>query len=46
MERRLSEIIDAPPVSLDLPNDRVNILLVVARPYGNEDVRYRSIARS
>jgi CHAT domain-containing protein len=46
MERRLSEIIDAPPVSPDLPNDRVNILLVVARPYGKKDVRYRSIARS
>jgi hypothetical protein len=46
MERRLSEIMDAPPVSPNLPNDRVNILLVVARPYVNEDVRYRSIARS
>jgi hypothetical protein len=46
IERRLSEIVDAPPVSPNLPQDRVNILLVVARPYGNEDVRYRSIARS
>ena len=46
MERRLSEIRDAPPLSPNLPQDRVNILLVVARPYGANDVRYRSIARS
>ena len=46
IERRLSEIRDAPAVSADLPQERVNILLVVARPYGANDVRYRSIARS
>jgi Tfp pilus assembly protein PilF len=46
IERRLSEILDAPAVSPSLPKDRVNILLVVARPYGDRDVRYRSIARS
>ncbi len=46
VERRLSEIIDAAPVSPNLSTDRVNILLVVARPYGDQDVRYRSIARS
>jgi hypothetical protein len=46
VERRLSTIIDAPEPSAKLPKDRVNILLVVARPYGNEDVRFRSIARS
>src|ERR1035441_8854973 len=46
IERRLSEIRDASALSANLPTDRVNILLVVARPYGDKDVRYRSIARS
>jgi tetratricopeptide (TPR) repeat protein len=43
MERRLNRLPD-PQIAADLPNDRVNILLIVSRPYGN-DVRYRSIAR-
>jgi tetratricopeptide (TPR) repeat protein len=43
IERRLNEISD-PPKLATLPDDRVNILLVVARPY-DVDVRYRSIAR-
>jgi len=43
VERRLNRISDPPPLAA-LPNDRVNILLVVARPYA-ADVRYRSIAR-
>ncbi len=46
IERRLSEILEPQAVSSNLPKERVNILLVVARPYGDEDVRYRSIARS
>lgn len=43
IERRLNQIPD-PPTITGLPQDRVNILLVVARPY-ERDVRYRSIAR-
>jgi len=43
IERRLNKVPDPPPAA-DLPRDRVNILLVVARPY-EDDVRYRSIAR-
>ncbi len=43
VERRLSQLPDPPPLA-NLPRDRVNILLVVARPYA-ADVRYRSIAR-
>jgi hypothetical protein len=43
VERRLNHISDPAPLPA-LPNDRVNILLVVARPY-KADVRYRSIAR-
>jgi len=43
IERRLKRAADPQPFG-DLPKDRVNILLVVARPYKG-DVRYRSIAR-
>ena len=43
VERRLNKLRD-PQAPGTLPNDRVNILLVVARPY-KDDVRYRSIAR-
>jgi tetratricopeptide (TPR) repeat protein len=43
LERRLNRLPDPPPAT-DLPNERVNILLVVSRPY-KVDVRYRSIAR-
>ena len=44
LERRLSRVPDACPLSEKLPKDRVNILLVVARPF-EADVSYRSIAR-
>jgi hypothetical protein len=43
IERRLNHLPDPPP-RRNLPNDCVNILLVVARPFAR-DVRYRSIAR-
>jgi tetratricopeptide (TPR) repeat protein len=42
-ERRLNRLSDPPPLS-QLPDDRINILLVVARPYQG-DVGYRSLAR-
>ncbi|MBL8232569.1 MAG: tetratricopeptide repeat protein [Bryobacterales bacterium] len=44
VQRCLNRIDDPLPLP-NLPTDRVNILLVVARPYQN-DVAYRSIARS
>jgi len=44
IERRLNEIRDPYEVSDKLPVDRVNILLVTARPYEG-DVKYRSISR-
>ncbi len=45
IERRLSkDVRDPQPLSAKLPSDRVNILLVTARPYKN-DVHYRSISR-
>ena len=42
MERRLNQLPDPQPTA-NLPNDSLNILMVVCRPY--DDVRYRSIAR-
>ncbi len=45
IERRLNTDRDPQPVPESLPKDRVNILLVVARPYGKQDVGFRSIAR-
>jgi tetratricopeptide (TPR) repeat protein len=43
VERRINRILDPPAVG-PYPKERVNILLVVARPYEN-DIGYRSIAR-
>ncbi len=45
IERRLNKARDPQPLPDSLPKDSVNILLVVARPYGQQDVRFRSIAR-
>ena len=45
IERRLNKARDPQSLPDSLPNDSVNILLVVARPYGRQDVRFRSIAR-
>lgn len=44
IERRLDKVRDPLPLSPDLPRERVNILLITARPYEN-DVQYRSISR-
>jgi hypothetical protein len=44
IERRLNRVGDPQPISTELPNQRVNILLVTARPYQG-DVHYRSISR-
>ena len=44
IERRLNEILDPAEIDEGLPRDRVNILLVTARPMKG-DVRYRSISR-
>jgi hypothetical protein len=45
IERCLNAVRDPQPLPAGLPRDRVNILLVVARPFGPGDVRFRSIAR-
>jgi tetratricopeptide (TPR) repeat protein len=44
IERRLNDVPDLAPIPAGLPTDRVNILLVIARPLEG-DVKYRSIAR-
>ena len=44
IERRLScQLPEPPPLSDELPKDRINILLVTARPY-DVDVQFRSIS--
>jgi hypothetical protein len=44
MSRSLSEY--APRAEMgDLPQDKLNILLVIARPYGEKDIALRTIAR-
>ena len=40
IERRLNAVRDPQELPQSLPKDRVNILLVVARPYGKTDVRF------
>jgi hypothetical protein len=44
IERRLNQLRDPDPLSQDLLRDRINILLITARPY-EDDVQYRSISR-
>ncbi len=44
IERRLDSVPDPGPFPENLPKDRVNILLVTARPFEN-DVKYRSVSR-
>jgi tetratricopeptide (TPR) repeat protein len=44
IERRLNAQLDPLPVSEKLPQERINILLVTARPY-EKDVHYRSVSR-
>ena len=45
IERQLNNVADPPPLPENLPRDRLNILLVTARPY-EADVEYRSISRA
>jgi CHAT domain-containing protein/NB-ARC domain-containing protein len=45
IERQLKELHDPQPLPHDLSTDRINILLVIARPYGNQNVSYHALAR-
>ncbi|MBU2550444.1 MAG: tetratricopeptide repeat protein [Proteobacteria bacterium] len=44
IERRLDRAADPRPLSDKLPRDRINVLLVTARPF-ERDVRYQSVSR-
>jgi tetratricopeptide (TPR) repeat protein len=44
IERRLATPGEPAPLAASLPRDRVNVLLVIARPY-EQDVKFRSVAR-
>jgi len=44
VERCLDDLDGPPPFNAELPRDRVNILLVTARPY-EDDVGFRSLSR-
>ncbi len=45
IERQLSELHDPLPLPDNLPDDRINILLVIARPGGDADVGFHALSR-
>jgi tetratricopeptide (TPR) repeat protein len=45
MERQLCNIADAQPPVVSLPKDQLNILYIIARPLGEEDVGFQTLAR-
>ena len=45
IERQLSALHDPLPLSAHLPKERINLLLIIARPYGEADVGYHALAR-
>ena len=45
IERQLNELHDPLPLPENIPSDRINILLVIARPYGDRDVGYHALSR-
>ena len=45
IERQLDELHDPLSLPEDLPKDNFNILLIIARPYGDSDVGYHTLSR-
>ena len=45
IERQLDNLHDPPPLPDKLPGDCINILLVIARPYGEKDVGLHALSR-
>ena len=45
IERQLDDLHDPPPLPDKLPGDCINILLVIARPYGEQDVGLHALSR-
>ena len=44
-ERQLNELHDSLDISKDLSMECINILLIIARPFGDQDVGYHAISR-
>jgi hypothetical protein len=45
IERRLESIGDARSLSEKLPQEQLNILYIIARPYGDHDIGFQTLAR-
>ena len=45
IERQLDTIGDARPLAGTLPNDQLNILYIIARPFGDNDIGFHTLAR-
>ncbi|MCL1873644.1 MAG: CHAT domain-containing protein [Clostridiales bacterium] len=45
IERRLEKIGDACSISKKLPQEQLNILYIIARPYGDHDIGFQTLAR-
>lgn len=45
IERQLGKLHDPLPLPDNLPQDRINILLVIARPYAERDVGFHALSR-
>lgn len=45
IERQLNELHDPLEISKNLPDNCINILLIIARPFGDRDVGYHAISR-
>jgi len=45
IERRLDNIGDSRPLSEELPKEQLNILYIIARPYGDNDVGFQTLLR-
>nr|CAA6810667.1 MAG: TPR repeat:TPR repeat [uncultured Thiotrichaceae bacterium] len=45
IERQLNQMHDPLALPDNLPTDRINILLVIARPYGDSDVGFHALSR-
>lgn len=45
IERQLSNVADVRPFTTELPLNQLNILYIIARPYGEKDIDFQTLAR-